>query len=202
MNLLALCGRKFSGKSHIANWLDDSTVKVKGKRQELMPAIRSFASPLKDMLAVLPIDDIEERLYGKMKEDPDYKVLGGKSTRHAMVTLGTAWGREMINPNIWVDCMKATLLREEDEDPGKRLFIIDDLRFDNETAMVRSLGGIIIAIRSDAEAEAEAGTHISETLDIDKFYGLLNSKIDNKEFIFNTLSAVTPWSFFQDAHQS
>lgn len=199
MNLLALCGRKFSGKSHIANWLDDSTVKVKGRRQELIPSIRSFASPLKDMLAVLPIDDIEERLYGKMKEEPEHLVLGGQSMRHAMVTLGTEWGRNLVNPNIWIDCMKASLLKDEDEDPGKRLFIIDDLRFDNEAALVKSLGGIVIAIRS--KGEAEAGTHASETLDIDKFYGLLNSKIDNKEFILNTLSAVTPWSFFQDDNE-
>lgn len=193
MNILALCGRKFSGKSHVASWIDDAVVKVKGTRKELCPAIRNFAGPLKDMLAVLPIEDIDERLYGDMKETPEHLVLGGKSMRHAMITLGTEWGREMINPNLWVDCMRAALLRDEEAEEGKRLYIIDDLRFDNEAALVKSLGGIIIAIRS--EGEAEAGTHISETLDIDQFYGLHNSKKDNQQEIFKALSAVTPWLF-------
>ena len=198
MNLLALCGRKFSGKSHIANWLDEAQVRIKGKRKELYPLVRSFATPLKDMLAVLPIEDIDERLYGSMKETPENTVLGGKSMRHAMVTLGTEWGRVMINPDIWIDCMRAAVLKEENDDEDKRLFIIDDLRFENEAALVKSLGGIIIAVRSDGEAEA--GTHASETLDIDQFYSLHNSKKDNQQEIFDTLSAVTPWSFSTNAN--
>lgn len=99
--------------------------------------IVSFASPMKSMLALL-LDTYgirEERLHyyaTVAKEEPIPEI--GKSYRDLLRTLGTEWGREQVDPDLWV---RAALRRAEDTD----LLVIDDVRMPNEYEAIMAVGG-------------------------------------------------------------
>lgn len=143
--LIGLCGLAESGKSTAARLLGGEVI--------------SFAKPLKDMLATFGLTDAQ--LYGDQKFEP-CDLLGGKTPRHAMQTLGTEWGREAIYPSIWTDAWKRRVLASESS-----VVICDDVRFGNEVELIRSMGGVVIAIQRDAAGRA--GSHPSEGLDYTKY---------------------------------
>ncbi len=152
--LIALCGLKTAGKSVVAEQLTAN-----------LPAGRvRFSGPLKDMLRVLGLNDAE--IEGHLKEESSDKLCG-QTPRHAMVTLGTEWGREMIGEDIWVraweNSVKAHLANGVD-------IITEDLRFENEYEAVRRLGGMVIRIErpglvaSDHPSEQFAQSMIADTV--------------------------------------
>ncbi len=108
------------------------------------------------MIAQLGID-MNDPYWQERKEDIIPAL--GVSPRHMMQTLGTEWGREMINPNIWVTMAHQRVLHS-----GAGM-VIPDVRFDSEAEWVRRAGGQIIHLRrSDApkikEHASEAGVTI------------------------------------------
>ena len=128
--LIALCGLKGSGKSSAAQVL-----------AEALPAGRvRFAGPLKDMLRTLGLND--EEIEGGLKEEPSSKLCG-QTPRHAMVTLGTEWGRQMIGEDIWVEAWKRAVRPHLERGVD---VLTEDLRFPNEYEAVRSLGGIVVRV--------------------------------------------------------
>ena len=138
-NLIALTGYKGSGKSTAAQHL----ARTHGYRR------LAFAQPLKDMLIAMGLT--QEQVYGNKKEIPA-SILGSRTPRHAMQTLGTEWGRDMIDKNLWVNAVERRLI-------GDVPTVIDDLRFPNEAEMVRRRKGIIIFIARDGLQDV----HPSET---------------------------------------
>lgn len=71
----------------------------------------------------------------------------GVSVRHMLQTLGTEWGRQCIHPEIWVRCWKGRAQQYS-------AVVADDVRFPNEAAMIKLLGGEIWCInRPDAPRE-------------------------------------------------
>lgn len=142
--LLALCGKAGSGKSTAAAILID-----KWEYQ-----LVKFAAPLKTMLSEFGLshDEIE----GGMKEKP-CDLLCGHSPRHAMQTLGTEWGRNLIGEDVWTNAWKKRVQALLDE--GKRV-VVDDCRFENELAAVKSLGGHAVLI--NRPGLASIGGHVSE----------------------------------------
>ena len=86
-------------------------------------------------------------------KDEACSVFNGKTTRHAMQTLGTEWGRNSIAPNIWLSLWKKRV-------KGLLLVTVDDCRFRNEAKTIRDLGGVIWEVaRKDRVYEG----HSSET---------------------------------------
>lgn len=124
----------------------------------------SFADPLRDMLRALGLttDDLSER-----KEVP-HLLLGGKTPRQALQTLGTEWGRKMITDDLWLGIARHRLNRALDA--GERV-CFDDCRFANEAALVRALGGIVINVTRPGQPQL-APAHASEA-------GLPPSSIDH-----------------------
>lgn len=99
-----------------------------------------FAGPLKAMLrAILPGDDLDEWIEGALKETV-HPVLGC-TPRRAMQTLGTEWGRQCINPDIWVSLALDAICADASN------VVLDDVRFENEAQMIRSCGGVVIEVR-------------------------------------------------------
>lgn len=126
--VIGIAGHAQVGKDTAADY-------IKGKIPEYQKC--SFADPIKAMLKVgLGLSDAQ--LYGSEKEAVDERY--GCSTRHLMQTLGTEWGRSMIDHNIWVQAMIAHLERTGTET------IIPDVRFESEAEMIRSQG-ILIHVR-------------------------------------------------------
>lgn len=130
--LVVLTGLKQSGKSTISNFLCEEHGYTRVK----------FAGPLKAMLHAMGLSDAE--IEGSLKEVPS-RILCGITPRHAMQTLGTEWGRELIHPKIWtnlwhIEVMRILMLTL------KNKVICDDLRYINEAKIVKSSGGIIIKI--------------------------------------------------------
>jgi hypothetical protein len=122
-------------------------------------AKESFAAPIKSMVAML-LDffgygsimnpsELKPYLEGDRKEDYLEKI--GASPRELMQTLGTDWGRKIINENLWLDSMRERVGQyEEAEKHGHAgaFVFITDVRFDNEAEMIRELGGTIVHVSS------------------------------------------------------
>jgi hypothetical protein len=158
-----------SGKTTLANALQGH-----GYSRE------SFAAPLKAMLSALldyagVPENIQNRmLYGDLKEEPCW-ALAGKSARHALQTLGTEWGRNCIDENIWVQIamVNATSLMNYNFS-----VVFDDMRFPNEFRAIKEEGGTTIRIiRPGTEHDQK---HSSEgSLDDHDFDLTLVNNFDN-----------------------
>lgn len=141
--LIAICGIKGSGKSEVAGRLEG----------QLSAQRIRFAGPLKDMLRVLGLTDHE--IEGHLKEEPCEKLCG-RTPRHAMITLGTEWGRDLIGPSIW---SRAWERRAAWALAGGANVLTEDLRFPNEYDAVRRLGGLVLRVLRPGVV---AGEHESE----------------------------------------
>lgn len=120
-----------------------------------------FADPIKRMLLALNIDCTDP--FWVQNKESEIPALG-VSLRHLLQTLGTEWGRRLVNPDLWVILAKQQLA---DAGPG---MVVSDVRFENEAKWIRSIGGLIIHLRrKDAQQvkphESEFGIAI-EPVDV------------------------------------
>jgi hypothetical protein len=148
--IVGIAGRIGSGKSTAANYLIEQGF-----------ILHKMAGPLKNMLRCLGLDD--RHIEGDLKELPT-DLLCGHSPRFAMQTIGTAWGRDTMAPDFWVNAWKNML-------PVGSV-VCDDVRFSNEVEAIHSLGGKVIRIVRD---ELETFGHISEAQDFGVDYTIGNS---------------------------
>ena len=159
MRVVGFCGLIGSGKTtaaqHLVNKFGYERVR--------------FAGPLKDMSRALLS---ERQIDGDLKEVP-CDVLGGKTPRVFMQLLGTEFGRQMIDQNIWVN---AWLERARKFDA----VVADDVRFPNEADAIHKLGGTLIlierpgAVKQGHASEGQALDHdgiIPNDGSIERFLG-------------------------------
>ena len=102
-----------------------------------------FAAPLKAMAAAL----LEGAGYGQAEVEQILSVgkqtelgllAGAPTARHLLQTLGTAWGRELIHPQLWIELWESrvqVLLAQG------HAVVCDDLRTKEEMAAIKDLGG-------------------------------------------------------------
>lgn len=119
-----------SGKTTIANYL------VEQYKYHRIP----FADPLKLMMkTLLQCFGYSTACGDKLLNDPTLKekILPklGVTPRYMMQTLGTEWGRKLINPEIWLFAWKQSV--EELGVYGN--VVVDDVRFPNELGIVKSM---------------------------------------------------------------
>ena len=147
LTLIGLAGRKGHGKDTAAAGLTGyENVK--------------FAGPLKAMLRTfmeyvgLPAETIDRCIEGDMKEVP-MPCFGGKTTRFAMQTLGTEWGRNTISDSLWVNAFhdRATQFDK---------VVCSDMRFPNEVQFIKDMGGTTVRI-VDPRKSQSTDDHPSET---------------------------------------
>ena len=134
--LIAFTGRARSGKDTAA----DHLVKKYGYEK------RSFATQMKSGIRHM-FNLTEDQVNGKSKDDSSLELTTDKSVsaRHLLQTLGTDWGRNMIDPGIWIHEIsnQFEIMKNLDNCPG---MVISDLRFVNEAEWVKSEKGIVINI--------------------------------------------------------
>jgi hypothetical protein len=114
----------------------------------------SFAYSLKELCrTVFGFND--EQLNGELKGIPDQ--FWGFTPRWALQKVGTEAMRGVLN-DIWVK----TLVRRAKMHP-KESILITDMRFPNEAAAVKELGGVLVRCNRDLPFDSIMDTHASET---------------------------------------
>lgn len=119
-----------SGKSTVASILTEHGFRV-------LP----FAAPLKRMIGTFLFqlgygpEDIDELLTTHKEVKLDAINC---STRHLLQTLGTEWGRTCVHPEVWLQCWQVIAMRYLQSSTP---VVVDDVRFQNEADLIRSLGG-------------------------------------------------------------
>lgn len=104
-----------------------------------------FAEPMKRMIIVLllragySMDYALQYVY-TAKEEPLKLLPGEPTTRHLLQTLGTEWGRDCISRDLWTGIWA-------NQAQQRAKVVVDDMRFVNEVAAVRKLGGQIWEIQ-------------------------------------------------------
>jgi dephospho-CoA kinase len=122
VTIIGLCGKAGSGKSTVAQYLQENYGFEK----------IAFADSLKEMLlksGIVTLTDLD-------KKTP--------YTRFLLQRIGTDIMRNQVNPDYWVN---KTLVRiGELISKGKKKIVIDDIRFLNEAELVDLYNGVIIKI--------------------------------------------------------
>ena len=147
MKIIGITGRARSGKDTLASFLVD---------HHHFGRV-ALADPLREFIADITGLEYHELLDGPAKEEP-IAWLGGKSPRQMMQTLGTEWGREMVDDGIWLAVCGRRIERLKRE--GFVGVVVPDIRFDNEAEFIRSKGGVVVEVRRDGAAAVSA--HASE----------------------------------------
>ena len=164
MKLVGVTGLARSGKDHASDQL-----------ARLMRLHKyAFAEPLKTML---------KSVFGDHFHEGDRSGICPetcKSYRVMMQTLGTEWGRELMNPQIWVNLVARRwreveagchLVNETKDYTGYKAniaegMVLSDVRFDSEAEWIQLHGGVIIEIvrppahKSVAEKIMSAAAHV------------------------------------------
>lgn len=145
--VVGFAGNKGSGKDTAAAVLIErgfAHIKMAGAIKAMLRALLAYRG--------VPEAMIERYVEGDLKEEP-CPALNGQTMRHAMQSLGTGWGRQMMHRDIWVDATRDQVCQHPRA-------VISDLRFHNEVEMVHELGGKVIRIDRPG---AVGDNHSSET---------------------------------------
>lgn len=132
--LIGLVGYKGSGKGVVAQALREHegfvTVKMAGALKEMFAAYLAYVGAGRAVIGRM--------IEGDLKEVPA-DCLGGRTPRHAMQTLGTEWGRDLIHKGLWIDAFKRRANLFEN-------VVCDDVRFLNEAAAIKEHGGFLVRV--------------------------------------------------------
>jgi hypothetical protein len=155
MRLIGITGKAGSGKSLVASRL------VTLANCEAI----AFATPLKRMALDFLVTNYGYTRAGaalylvhKSAKIPEL----GVTMRHLLQTLGTDWGRMLINPYIWTNITADKIAEKADWSD----IVVDDVRFESEADIIRSFDGLIIHLVRDGCAidshASEAGIVIKQ----------------------------------------
>ena len=143
--VIGLCGELGSGKSEAARILNEDHGFIRVK----------MTDPLNQMLKALGIAACD--LDGPGREKP-HPLLCGKSVRHAQQTLGTEWGRELINPYFWTFHWSRTVC--DVRDLGGNV-VCENIRFPSEVETLTAVGGELWEVRRPG-LDGPQHAHVSE----------------------------------------
>ncbi len=146
--IIGLTGPAFSGKDTVGNYLADM--------HDFERA--AFADPIR--CALIEMFGLRPQDFAPENKERTIDWLG-TSPRRLMQTLGTEWGRISVAPDLWCRTMEQRLR------VARRLhaeaIVITDVRFPDEAALVRRLGGEIWRIERPGAATTAHSGHASET---------------------------------------
>ena len=145
MKIIGITGLAGSGKTTFAAMLDRAIEDISHGDSQILR--RSLAFPIKKMVAELLSISVGELNLAATKAK-EFNIGGVSVTaRKLMQTLGTEWGRDQIDPDIWLGVMRDSVAIGT-SDEGDGFLIIDDVRFQNEADWVtgHGSGGFLIRI--------------------------------------------------------
>lgn len=130
----------------------------------------NFSRPIYSMLIDCFLDDDEVPPFDPVTGDWDKEQIiepYGVNLRHMLQTLGTDWGRNLINKDVWVFKAQQWLDKVLSSPlANKRMLIIfSDVRFSNEVNFIKRNGGYLVEVRRDTGLQ---DNHASENEEIDE----------------------------------
>lgn len=134
-----------------------------------------FAGPLKKMLRSIGLS--EDEIEGQLKTTP-CSLLGGKTPRFAMQTLGTEWGRNIIGEDFWLNLYAMQVNKFVNN------VVTDDVRFQNEAELIRSMGGIIVELVYPPGIDTNKSSHVSEAGISNPDFVIVNDRSDEAYYTF------------------
>ena len=168
MRLIGIAGQARSGKDTLASYLLNNLSNDWTRS--------SFADPIKNMLNVIGVDCSDD---AKAVIDECF----GVTPRHMMQTLGTEWGRNLIDNDIWVKAFARL--------NAGMCVIVPDVRFENEAELIRQ-HGVLIHLTGRGGI---AGNHVSENpvgfkegdivIDNSRDLAWLYAQVDNNAVLSN-----------------
>jgi hypothetical protein len=115
----------------------------------------SFAEPLKRLalrflLEFSPHEGMAEshlwaRQYFEHKERPITEIPGEPGLRHVLEGMGNGL-RGRVSPEVWIAIARRAVTRLKLSGQPVPGLVFDDVRFDNEAAYIKSLGGVMMQI--------------------------------------------------------
>lgn len=144
--LICVAGKKFAGKSTVANMLSSI----------LNYEVDSFARPLKEIVCVLSgctMEQLEDYDFKENEVVPEHLWAFCANEKHNYRSLLQGMGDYLRskNPNIFIDSI---LVGDTSN------LIISDVRFPNEAKAIRDRGGLIVKVVRDGVVSKD--THSSE----------------------------------------
>jgi len=148
MKILGLTGYKQSGKSTLAMVA----------RTDFNFRPMAFADELKEIVGNLWPAFSDAQLYGELKEEVVKEY--GRSAREVLQVVGTDLFRT-YDPDVWVRALRATIKAYYNQmgPTSGRTIVIDDIRFDNEAALIHELGGEVWEVRRRAKGGRLGADH-------------------------------------------
>lgn len=153
MTIIGLAGAARSGKDTAGAYL---VARHGYERRSFADAVRTAALAIDPYVATRAstrrlTDLVAAKGWEAAKELPDVRRL--------LQRVGTELGRDLFGDDTWVDIATKGL-------HGGERVVFTDVRFANEAAAVRRLGGIVVALeRPGAGLAGPEGAHASEVID-------------------------------------
>lgn len=154
--LIGICGAAGSGKDTLATGIAQIDVYF----------VYHFADPIKNAI---------NEMFGwgpANWENRDWKERTldwiDASPRSLAQTLGTEWGREVVDQEIWLKLAQRKFERVSSvaEMKGGRIvgmgMIIPDVRFENEAQWINDAGGLLFEVVRPGQEEISENSHASE----------------------------------------
>lgn len=162
--IIGFIGRKYHGKNTVADMIADRINRLDNPKNVCrMPDISSvphnlveqfhFADPVKEYIEKVLLDlGIDSSKYGKSDVIPEL----GKTKRQLYVSIGTGWGRNMVNSQLWtmmlMNRVKMALYKQFISAYAMRTdqcltILVPDVRFQEECNALCELGSSFIGVR-------------------------------------------------------
>ncbi len=170
--IIGIAGKAESGKSTISLALKEELKNSLNEDFEIV----SFATPLK--LMVKALTDYEGLLNVDKK---DVILNSGRTYRYFLQTLGTEWGINLINENLWTGLLQRKYIDKELN------IIIDDVRFQNEAYWIKGHENSVICFLKRNINMIFESNHISEN---DLKYFMCDFVIDNNKKIESVVQGI------------
>jgi hypothetical protein len=184
VQIIGITGKARSGKDTIGKWF----------AQHRNGFVTHFAAPIKECICAafsLPYDIWSDEL----KELP---VPGlGKTPRYLAQTLGTEWGRNLVDGNVWLWAIEQRLRSSKIWYLDRCTIVIPDARFENEAKWIRDNGGLLLHVTRDgAGANNGVANHASEAGIAPKAGDLLIENNSSVVDLYERLDGMFPYEVY------
>ena len=177
--IIGLTGRKRSGKSTAARYLVDNHGFTELSFAARLKKMSVDVNPMVHYIDTLNLTEVDRELLAHgVEPGPVYlldalRVLGEERAKDALPEvrrfyqrLGTEGVRNHIGADTWVNLAELEIIRvirenTKDGEVGHADIVFADVRFENEAALIREWGGLVIEVYRPSQGDPEP-EHSSE----------------------------------------